>query len=129
MSDRPLEDRADFASALGRLLIDYDYVEPLILAQQLEAAANGLRFHNGLAARASPMIVAARPIGRELRLVNETVSLLMLINSGQAPPPGVILSDPILMCLDEIEAALRSYKQHMLKPKMKRPTLIPVRVV
>ncbi len=71
--------------------------------------------------------MSERPTGRELRLVNTAVSLLMLIN-GEWAPPGVILSDPILMHLNEIEAALQAYKEHMLKPRMKRATLIPVRL-
>jgi hypothetical protein len=48
MPDHDPEDKCEFHAALGRLLIEFDYVAPLMLVHALEAAANDLRFHNGL---------------------------------------------------------------------------------
>ena len=71
--------------------------------------------------------MSERPTGRELRLANAAISLGMLINREWVPH-GVVLSEPILMRLDALEEALELYKEHMLKPRMKRATLIPVRL-
>lgn len=68
------------------------------------------------------------PTGRELRLVNAAVSLLSLVDRGSVPP-GVVLSDPILNHLDDLHGTVTAYKRHMLKPRMKRHTLIPLRIV
>lgn len=67
------------------------------------------------------------PTGRELRLANAVIDLLSLVNS-EFIPPGVILSDPLLMKLDELSECLDAYKRHMLKPRMRRHTQIVVRV-
>jgi len=67
-----------------------------------------------------------RPTGRELRLVNATVSLLGLLMDGNKIPPGIVLSEPVLRRFVELHECAEAYKRHMLKPRMKRHTLIPV---
>jgi hypothetical protein len=71
-----------------------------------------------------------RPTGRESRLVNAAIDLLMLLDPTEGwLPPGVTLTDPALMKLTGLYEAVQLYKAHMLKPRVKRHTAIPVRVV
>jgi len=69
-----------------------------------------------------------RPIGRELRLVNAAISLVTFLDPEWVPT-GIVLTDPVRMMLDELTESTALYKAHMLKPKMKRHTLIPVPIV
>jgi hypothetical protein len=65
-----------------------------------------------------------RPTGRELRLVNAAIDLLMFLEHV----PGVTLTDPARMKLERLRECVELYRAHMLKPRMKQPTLIPVRI-
>ncbi len=64
-----------------------------------------------------------RPTGRELRLVNAAIRLLTFLEVEG------VLSEPALMKIDELQETCGLYKAHMLHPKMKQHTLIPVRVI
>lgn len=68
-----------------------------------------------------------RPTGRELRLVNAAIALVTFLDPRWMPP-GIVLTDPALMKIEELREAAGLYKKHMLKPEMNELTLIPVPV-
>ena len=68
------------------------------------------------------------PTGRELRLVNSAIRLLILLDPAWLPR-GVALTYPARLKLDELDECVRLYKAYMLKPEMKRHTQIPVGIV
>ena len=71
--------------------------------------------------------MSERPTGRELRLVNSVVDLLIALDPEWAP--GTTVDDWLRLKLDDLDQACAAYKGHMLKPEMKRHTRIPVRIV